>query len=157
MRRKRPTPAAPGAAPASGAKPAAPKKKHPIKKMIPKVRYRNTYTLPCPELARVGPAGRNGASVKFTVPTVFQVLLDKDPPVIARDPKPIAGLMEFQQKGLRGDVWKVFRFTVLDNSLAHPAVSRNASLSVGEAICHGTTQSVPSKVMSSQRLWVPFR
>jgi hypothetical protein len=30
-----------------------------------------------------------------------------DPPVMSRDPKPMASLMDFQQKGLHGPVWKV--------------------------------------------------
>jgi len=42
---------------------------------------------------------------------VPKMLLDMDPPMIARDPKPRASLMELMGKGLRGPVWKE-RFVV---------------------------------------------
>merc|ERR1711998_530883 len=41
--------------------------------------------------------------VKKVIPKQFLLM---DPPVIARDPKPMAGLMDFQCKGIRGPVWK---------------------------------------------------
>merc|ERR1711998_497607 len=43
-------------------------------------------------------------------------LLDKIPPVIARDPKPMAGLIEFMSAGLHGPVWKE-RFLVSSKAM----------------------------------------
>lgn len=93
-------------------------KKHPVKKMIPKVKRLVQITVHCRELSFASDVGTAGGTPSLlSSPTVEwlalssggvrQAFLEKDPPIIARDPKPIAGLMEFQQKGLRGNVWKV--------------------------------------------------
>jgi len=91
-------------------------------------------------------------------------MLEKDPPVIARDPKPMAGLMEFQQKGLKGVVWKVLipiqglrerSFTT--QSFVLLSFYRSVSWSVPRERSRGILQSAPSRAMLSPRLSVPFR